>query len=222
MPTKSLSEGKSLKDKIIYEVFTFPFYVITNPFKAFSDIKYEKKGSVPACVFFMAMIMILNVMRASYVGTVFQEEDPRYVNIWIIMAGALMQTVLLVAANWSVTVLIDGSGSFKEIFMVAMYAQYPYIWLSGLYIVLSHVLSLDESSILSMCLTLAYVCIVFYAFIGLVSVHGFTFFKGIASVFLTAVALVIIVFILLMLVSMSGELISFIGVLYNEIVLHYF
>ena len=106
--------------------------------------------------------------------------------------------------------------------MVAMYAQYPYIWLSGLYIVLSHVLSLDEGAILSMCLTFAYVCIAFYGFIGLVSVHGFTFFKGIASVFLTVVALIIIVFVLLMLVSMSSELVSFVGVICNEIVLHYF
>lgn len=223
MPTSSVSAKKSFKDSFIYEVFTFPLYIITNPFKAFSDIKYEKKGSVPACIFFMFMIMLLNVMRVTYLGKTFQfSADPRYVNIWIIILGVLVQTILIVAANWSVTVLIDGSGSFKEIFMVAMYAQYPYIWLSGLYIVLSHVLSLDERPILTMCLTFSYVCIAFYGFIGLVSVHGFTFFKGIASVLLTVVALVIIVFVLLMLVSMSGELVSFVSVLYNEIVLHYF
>lgn len=222
MPTKSVSNEKGFWERFVYDVFTFPLYVITNPFKAFSDIKYEKKGSVPACVFFIFLIMILNVMRATVIGTVFQKEDPMFVNIWIIMAGALVQTILIVAANWSVTVLIDGSGTFKEIFMVAMYAQYPYIWLSGIYIVLSHVLSLDESAILSMCMTFAYVCIAFYGFIGLVSVHGFTFFKGIASVFLTVVALIIIVFVLLMLVSMSSELVSFVGVIYNEIVLHYF
>lgn len=213
---------KDLKDNFVNECIRFPLYVITNPFKAFSDIKYEKKGSTRACIFFMFVLMILTVMRASYIGTVFITRDPRYINIWTIMAGVLIQTLLIVVANWSVTVLIDGSGSFKEIFMVAMYAQYPYIWLSGLYIVLSHVLSLDEGALLSFCLALGVVCIVFYGFIGLVSVHGFGFFKGIASVFLTVVALVIIVFVLLMLVSMSGELVSFIDTVYNEIVLHYF
>ncbi len=213
---------KSLKDNIIYEGFRFPLYVISNPFKAFSDIKYEKKGSVKACTVFMIILMIVTVMRSSYVGTVFLTKDPRYVNIWITMAGVLVQTLLLVVANWSVTVLIDGSGSFKEIFMVAMYAQYPYMWLSGLYIILSHVLSLDEGALLNACLTFGVVCIAFYGFIGLVSVHGFGFFKGIASVLLTVVALAIIVFVILMLVSMSGELVSFLNTLYNEIVLHYF
>lgn len=213
---------KDFRRRFVDEVFRFPLYVITNPFKAFSDIKYEKKGSVPACFLFMFLIMILNVMKSSYTGTVFLEKDPRFVNIWVLMAGALIQTVLLVVANWSVTVLIDGSGSLKEIFMVAMYAQYPNMWLSGLYIVLSHVLSLDEKALLNFCSVFGIVCIVFYAFIGLVSVHGFGFFKGIASVLLTVVALVIIIFVLLMLVSMSGELVTFIKTIYNEIVLHYF
>lgn len=213
---------KDLKESIINEGFRFPLYIITNPFKAFSDIKYEKKGSTKACVCIMILLMIVTVMRSSYIGTVFITRDPRYINIWIIMAGVLIQTLLIVAANWSVTVLIDGSGSFREIFMVAMYAQYPYLWLSALYIVLSHVLSLDEGALLSFCLALGVVCIVFYGFVGLVSVHGFGFFKGIASIFLTVVALVIIIFVILMLVSMSGELVSFINTVYNEIVLHYF
>lgn len=209
-------------NRVIDEVIRFPLYMMGKPFKAFSDIKYEGKGSLPACIFFMIMLMLLSVMRQSYTGTVFVEVDPRFMNIWTVMAGVLIQTVLLVVANWSVSVLTNGSGSLKEIFMVAMYAQYPYMWLSALYLALSHVLSLDEKALLSFCLTLGVVCIVFYGFIGLVSVHGFGFFQGIASVVLTVIALVIIIFILLMLVSMSGEMVSFFKTVYEEIVLHYF
>lgn len=209
-------------NRVIDEVIRFPLYMMGKPFKAFSDIKYEGKGSLPACIFFMVMLMLFSVMRQSYTGTVFVEVDPRYMNIWTVMAGVLIQTVLLVVANWSVSVLTNGSGSFKEIFMVAMYAQYPYMWLSALYLALSHVLTLDEKALLSFCLTLGVVCIAFYGFIGLVSVHGFGFFQGIASIVLTVIALVIIIFIILMLVSMFGEMTSFIETVYDEIVLHYF
>lgn len=209
-------------NRVVDEVIRFPLYMMGKPFKAFSDIKYEGKGSLPACIFFMIMLMLLSVMRQSYTGTVFVEVDPRFMNIWTVMAGVLIQTVLLVVANWSVSVLTNGSGSFKEIFMVAMYAQYPYMWLSTLYLALSHVLTLEEGALLSFCLTLGVVCIVFYGFIGLVSVHGFGFFQGIASIVLTIIALVIIIFILLMLVSMFGEMTSFFRTVYDEIVLHYF
>jgi len=209
-------------NSVIDEVIRFPLYVLTKPFKAFSDIKYEGKGSLPACVFFMFMLMLLSVMRQSYTGAVFVEVEPRFMNIWSVMAGVLAQTILLVAANWSVSVLTNGSGSFKEIFMVAMYAQYPYMWLSALYLVLSHVLSLNEAALLSFCLALGVVCIAFYGFIGLVSVHCYGFFQGIASVLLTVLALVIIIFVILMLVSMGSELVSFVSTVYKEIVLNYF
>lgn len=209
-------------NSVVDEVIRFPLYVLTKPFKAFSDIKYEGKGSIPACVFFMCMLMLLSVMRQSYTGTVFLKVEPRFMNIWSVMAGAVAQTILLVVANWSVSVLTNGSGSFKEIFMVAAYAQYPYMWLSALYLALSHVLSLDEKALLSFCLALGMVCIIFYGFIGLVSVHCYGFFQGIASVLLTILALVIIIFIILMLVSMGSELVGFVSTVYKEIVLNYF
>lgn len=209
-------------NSVIDEVIRFPLYVLTKPFKAFSDIKYEGKGSLPACIFFMFVLMLLSVMRQSYTGAVFVEVEPRFMNIWSVMAGVLAQTILLVAANWSVSVLTNGSGSFKEIFMVAMYAQYPYMWLSALYLVLSHILSLDEKALLSFCIALGIVCIVFYGFIGLVSVHCYGFFQGIASVLLTILALIIIIFIILMLVSMGSELVNFVSTVYKEIVLNYF
>ena len=94
--------------------------------------------------------------------------------------------------------------------------------MSALYLALSHVLTLNEKSLLTFCITLGVVCIVFYGFIGLVSVHGFGFFQGIASVVLTVIALVIIIFIVLMLVSMGSELIMFIRTVGEEIVLNYF
>lgn len=208
-------------DRIIDEVIRFPLYMMGKPFKAFSDIKYEGKGSVPVCVFIMFMLMLFSVLRQSYTGTVFVTIDPRFMNIWTVMVGALAQTVLLVVANWSVSVLTNGSGSMKEIFMVVMYAQYPFMWLSALYLALSHVLSLNEAALLNFCLVLGVVCMLFYGFIGLVSVHGFGFFQGIASVVLTLIALVIIIFILLLLVMMVSELGSFLGTVWEEISLHY-
>ncbi len=209
-------------DSVVEEVIRFPLYMMGKPFKAFSDIKYEGRGSMPACVFFMVMLMLLSVLRQSYTGTVFVEVDPRFMNIWTVMAGVFVQTILLVAANWSVSVLTNGSGSAREIFMVAMYAQYPFMWLSALYLVLSHVLSLNEAALLTFCLALGVVCMLFYGFIGIVSVHGFGFFQGIASVVLTLIALVIIIFIILLLVMMVSELGAFLTTVWEEIVLHYF
>ncbi|MCD8023006.1 MAG: YIP1 family protein [Lachnospiraceae bacterium] len=221
MPRKEEGRIRRMGKSFVDEVFRFPGYVISSPFKAFSDIKYEKKGSMRACVFFMAALMVVTVARQGYTGFQFRTEDPQYINIWMVMAGVLMQTVLVVAANWSVSTLTNGSGSAKDIFMVCMYAQYPYIWMNILYILLSRVLSLNEAALANACLGLGIVCIVFYGFVGLVSIHGYGFFQGIASVILSVIAAVIIIFIILMIVMMGSEFIDFIRTVAKEITLHY-
>ena len=86
----------------------------------------------------------------------------------------------------------------------------------------SNVLTLDEMAFATFCTTLGIVCMVFYGFIGLVSVHGFGFGKGIASVIFTAIAIVIILFIVLLIATMAGELVTFVSTVAKEITLNYF
>ncbi len=204
------------------EVFRFPGYVITNPFKAFSDIKYEGRGSVKACIFFMVVLCITEIAKMAGAGWVVNYTDMRNINVWTSIAGVALQTLVVAAANWAVSVLTNGNGKFKEIFMVAMYAQYPYIWLSWAYIILSNVLTLDEMAFANFCLTLGIVCIALYGFIGLVSIHGFGFLEGVLSVILTAIAVVLIIFVVLLVAAMLGEVTNFLGTVAEEVVLHYF
>lgn len=215
-------DWKQFRKDFVEEVFRFPMYVITNPFKAFSDIKYEGRGSVKACVFFLVMLCITEIAKAAGAGWVVNYSNMRTLNVWGSIAGVALQSLVVAAANWSVSVLTDGNGKFKEIFMVAMYAQYPYIWLSWAYILLSNVLTLDEMAFATFCLTLGIVCIAFYGFIGLISIHGYGFGKGIASVILTAIALVLIIFIVLLIATMFGEVVTFLTTVVKEIMLHYF
>lgn len=218
---KSIS-WKKIKDDIVEEVFRFPGYMMSNPFKAFSDIKYEGRGSVKACVFFLIMLCFTSVLQATKTGWIVNYTSARTFNIWATIAGVLIQSLLVAVANWSVSVLTDGSGKFKEIFMVVMYAQYPYIWLTWAYIILSNVLTLDEMAFGTFCTALGIICIAFYGFIGLVSIHGFGFGKGIASVIFTAIAIVIILFIVLLIATMAGELVTFVTTVAKEIQLNHF
>ena len=219
--SKSLSI-KGMWDKFVNDVFRFPLYVITNPFKAFSDVKFEGDGSLGACIFFMVMLCITTIAKTAMSGWIVNTNDLTKLNVWAAIAGVLVQSLIFAAANWAVGILIDGSGKFKDIFMVTMYCQYPSIWLTWAYILLSNVLTLDEMAFATFCTGLGLVCIVLYGFIGLVSVHEFGFGKGVGSIILTVVAIMIIVFVALLLATMAGELVTFISTVAKEIVLNYF
>lgn len=212
---------KKVWEHFVEEGFRFPLYVISRPFKAFSDIKYENRGSVFSCVIFLILLCIIKLLNYSYTGYITNPVNIYYVNTFTTILGVLAQSLLFVAANWSVTVLINGSGKFKEIFMVFMYAQYPSLWLNLAYILLSNILTLEEMALATFLTSLGMVLFVFYTFVGLVVVHEFTFTKTVASVILTFVALLIILFILLLLVTMANELITFVKTVYQEIILHY-
>ena len=68
MQKASSFDLKKWLDRVVEEGIRFPLYMMGKPFKAFSDIKYEGRGSVPACVVFMLMLMLLSIMRQSYTG----------------------------------------------------------------------------------------------------------------------------------------------------------
>lgn len=212
---------KKVKKDIVEEGFRFPLYLISQPFKGFSDIKYEHRGSVPACIVFLVLLCLIKLLNYSYTGYIANEVDIYSVNVFATILGVVAQVLLFAGANWSVTVLIDGSGKFKEIFMVFMYAQYPALWLNLAYVILSNVLTEEEMALAVFCTSLGVVLMVFYTFVGLAVVHEFTFTKTVASIILTFVSLLIMLFIILLLVTMAGELTGFVKTVYQEIILHY-
>lgn len=212
---------KGVWDTFIEEGFRFPLYVLSRPFKAFGDIKLEGRGSVKSCIIFLVLMCILNILQVSYSGYVVNYNMVYFFNIFTSILGTLAQVLLLCIANWSVTVLINGSGSFKEIFMVNMYAMYPMLYLNSIYIILTNVLTLDEMAIAYFFVSLAGIMYFLYVFIGLIVVHEFTFTRAVASILLTIFSLLIILFIALLIATMANELIRFVQVVYKEIILHY-
>jgi hypothetical protein len=213
-----------IKDKFktfVYDYFRFPLFILSHPFKGFDEIKFEKKGKVSVGIVFLIILCMLNILTFNYTGFIINNNDPYKFNILTRILGTLTEALLFVVANWSVTTLINGSGKLKEIFMVNMYASYARLYLNVVFIILSNVLTLEEMSMAYFFTSLAMVIYCFYTFIGLIVIHEFTFTKGIASIFLTFIAMAIILFIVLLLATMANEVINFFITVYKEIILHY-
>jgi len=107
----------------------YPFYIISRPFKGFSDLKYENRGKLYfaiALVFLMCFFNIYNEMYEGFVLTGYHNENKTVNTIYVILM-TVIPILLFVVANWSVTAVANGSGKMKEIFMVYAYASYPKI-----------------------------------------------------------------------------------------------
>ena len=122
-----------------------------------------------------------------------------------------------VLCNWSVSTLMDGEGFAGEIWVMSAYSLTPYIvtGLSG--ILLSNVLSLNEAVFVSGLSALGTAWCAVCMICGIMKVHQYSFSKTLASMVLTAVGILFLLFIAFLMVSLVGQLTEFIGNIATEI-----
>ena len=102
------------------------------------------------------------------------------------------------------------------VFKVISYSLYPVVILNLVGTLLSNIVTEDEAALVSGIFVVAYVFFVFYAFIGLIMVHQYTFTKNVGAILLSFVAMLIIVFITLLLVTLLSGFITDIVTIFNE------
>ncbi len=215
-----VKKNKNFWQKAKHELIDFPLYIAGHPFKGFGDIKFEGEGSVAAGVVILVLTAFVQILSYVYTGYVFNNNDPYELNIIILIIIAVLPTLLFTVGNWSITTLMEGTGSMKDIFLVFTYSQYLPLICSIISLILSNVLVEDEAGFYTFFQTLGVILFALYAFIGLVTVHEFGFFKSLTAIVLTFVAIFIILFLAVLLVALAGEFAGFVNTVVREIILH--
>lgn len=212
--------AKATKQKlgVFYkETVKYPCYILTHPVKGFTEFKTEKKGKMWVAIFILIMFVLEQIVSYKYTGPAFNKNDQNKFSSIKILITSVIPVVLITVSNWSVTTLMNGKGKMKEIFMMICYALHPFIVLGFLEVILSNVLTVDETQFLTLIKIVGIVLLCYAAFMGVVVVHEYGILKAIASIILTALALCIILFIALLIFDLSQQIYGFIYSLYKEI-----
>ena len=135
--------------------------------------------------------------------------------IVLVQAGGIYLVWCL--ANWAVCTLIEGKGSWKEILCMTAYALIPLIAALYVRMLLTNVLTLNESGFITLVLWIGILWSGSLLLAGLAAIHQFSFGKTIASVLLTLLAIAIILFLLTLFYGLIQQLISFVSLIYSEI-----
>lgn len=205
---------------IKYTVFEWPGYMLSHPFKAFDDVKYEDAGSTKFAVVILVLFAWMNLIRWKYTGFIANYHDVSHLNIPLILVSSIFPYLIFVVANWAIGTLIDGKGNLKHIFKVNMYALYPMIYCYLIGVLLSRIALIDEIAIVNVLFYLPMVMYIFYTFIGLIMIHQFSFTKAIASILLSFIAMAIIIFVILLLFTLMSGFVNDIFTILDEITLY--
>lgn len=197
--------------------WVFPMRILSRPFNSFDRMKHEKKGSMAFCIFVLLLSCVLNVLEYVYNGFLINYNDLYRVSTLYLMLVTAFPVLLFVTGNWSVTTLLNGEGKYHEIFMVTMYALFPYCICRIVALILSNVLLLDEMAIVNAIKGIGIALFAFYLFVGLVVIHNYGFGQGVGMVLLTLFAILIIVFILMLGFSLVSDVFDFLRTVFREL-----
>ena len=209
--------GRSAAWKRYRETLRYGLYVIFHPFDGFWDLGHESRGSVAAATTFLVLWLLTYVLRLMFTNFQFINAPIQYINIYQRCASLLLPFLVLCVSNWSLSTLFDGKGRFKDIYMAMCYALVPYVLIQLPLIVLSHVLSFDESAYYYVLGSVSVVWCVFLIFVGLMQVHDYSPGKTLIFMVITVFGALVILFLLLVFLSLLSDAVGYFVSLYREI-----
>lgn len=201
--------------RTLWEEFLFGFHVILHPFDGFWDLKHEKRGSVRGAFCILAFTIV--AVMYNMVGSAYLFGGGQQINFLSPIMIVLAPLLLWCVANWCLTTLFDGEGSFKDIFIATSYALLP---LPLIYIpttILTNFLSLSEAEFVTLFVAIAYIWTGALIFFGSMTTHGYSMGRNIAITLFTIVGMIFILFIILLFTNLIQRMVSFVSEIITEI-----
>ena len=202
---------KSYKEEMLYTM-----HLIFHPFDGFWDLKHEKRGSVRAAITIdIAVILVFfyNSIGRGYISNPYGS----YQTIISVVVSLLVPLFLCVTANWCLTTLFDGEGSFKDIFVAVSYALVPLIFTMIIGTLLSNVALSNELDMVSLIYNIGWIWTGLLIFFGLMVTHDYSMGKNIIMILSTLLGMLVIIFVGILFSTLVQKMAGFVSNIIIEI-----
>ena len=203
------------------ETFKFPMYIITHPLKGYEEFKREKRGKLWVALFFIALLIFLNILEYRYTGYIISQKDITQLHTGREIILVLGVVTILVVSNWSVTTLFDGKGKMIEILMMIGYCLFPTILAKIFGLIFSNFVTQNEAAVYTLLIGLGTFLTGYMGLFGLISIHEYGLVKCLLSIVGTILAALVICFVGILVFDLFQKMTVFIYTIYQEISLRY-
>ena len=208
--------GKVLDTIHLSRHTVFP-HVIFHPFDGFNQIRFTGGVAIWPSVVILVLYVIATIYQFVGTGYLFNRNNIADINLWLLLAKSIGIVALFIVAQWSMAILTNGSGRFKDMVITTCYALAPYTigLLVGTW--LSNYMIMDE-------MYAEYIILIGLAWsamllvIGTMVIHELPFVKALGFLALTVAAMAVILFIMVLFYTLLMQLCTFVYTLYVEIV----
>ncbi len=198
-----------------YEEFLYAHHVMFHPFDGFWDLKHEKRGSVRAATAWLVITIVAFCYNAIGKSYMFAGDTPGSITGTIM--SVLVPLFLWVLANWCLTTLFEGEGSFKDIYVATCYSLSPMPFLIICSTAMTHAFSLSEEGFVSLIMGLAWVWFFLLLFFGTMVTHDFQMGKNILTMIATVVGMAVIMFVAILFSGLLIKMATFVSNIITEL-----
>jgi hypothetical protein len=203
------------------DFINFPAYILVHPFDGFEEFKRYKQGKLLVAIIFIVLFAYFQIFSFRNLGFLVNNNNPQELNSLQEIFSVLLLVFLFTVGNWSVTTLMQGKGSYKEILMVTGYAMFPLIIIGFPSVVLSNFLTMEEMPFYQLIVGIAYFLSGWMLFMGILNIHEYGLFKTILAFLATAVSMAVMMFVGLLFFDLIQQFIAFVVSVVEEINLRY-
>lgn len=205
------------KGRAFLQSLAYAFRVMTHPADGFWDLKHEKRGNVWSATVILGGVVVTYILIRQYTGFLFNLKEAKDLNIYLEMASVLIPFFLWCGVNLGLTSLMEGKGTFRDIYIATAYALLPIIVINLPLILVSRVITLDEGSFYYLLNTFAVLWTALLIFMATMVTHQYELGKNVFTSILTGVGMGVVIFLALLFLNVIAQLYGFIDSIYTEI-----
>lgn len=222
-----LSEaGDRVKEKAgalpVWKDILYALKTPRHPMDCYYEIRKYRQGSVLSAAVIYLLFFVDFMAYKTVKGFIYQTVKVENMDIGSLVLGFFALLGLFVACNYLVTSINDGDGTFKQIFMIPANGLMPAMIALFAVTCVSYVLTYNEAFLLTLVLLIGIVWSVITIFIGLQTVHDYTFGETVKSIVLTVVFMVIAAVIGIIISIMWNNLYTFLTSVGKEMIQNVF
>ncbi|MBR6101622.1 MAG: YIP1 family protein [Ruminococcus sp.] len=192
-------------------------HVIFHPVEGFEDLRWKKQGSIKIAMIIVFLLFVAMVADRQLTGFQFNTAYVKVFNIVPLLVQSVVYFFTWVIGNWALCTLFDGEGTLKKICIYSAYALVPYIVCTFLAVFVSNFIVQEESIWMNAISYLGIIWSVVLMVQAMKAAHQYTFGKTLVSMFFTIVAMLLILFLAILLLSLFQQVYAFGYSIYTEI-----
>lgn len=212
-PRALLAKFKKLP---VIREFCYAGYYMTHPVDGSYGISKEGRAGYLAPTLLLLLFVVEFVVNKYACGFLFKNVmDGRY-EILSDVGTIVIAMAAVTGCTYLVCTINDGEGTVKKLYTMFCYSLTPYVLLTPVGFLLSHVLTGNEIFLVTMLSVLIYGWLAVLVFLGIKEVNNFTVGETVKVILLTVFTALILVLLIFILYVLWAQVFEFITAIFGE------